>query len=59
MYPLDGVVNRKIRSKSWNNAGMKFPLLVPGVPTSFGYEFSINISKFRNGKKTRESLFTV
>ena len=31
---------------------------IPGVPTRFRQEFSLKISKFRSGEKTRESVFT-
>ena len=31
---------------------------VPGVPTTFRQEFSLKLSKFRNGEKSCESLFT-
>ena len=47
--PVENVV-AEVTGKQRNN--------IPGIPTSFGQEFSIKTSKNRNWRKNRESLFT-
>ena len=55
---IQGHFNDTIKFQYSISSGYYYTGVVPGVPTSFGQEFSLKISKFRNGEKTCESLFT-